>query len=107
MESDGIQIPSHCNWPIFPRGTEPSREGRIFPVVLCLSEDKVCLASGMVCRMSQVSDLVVRRLVLSRQKSTAMGTSAFGSAGLERGNRTGSSVTGHEQVTLAWARDAG
>lgn len=62
MESDGIQIPSHCNWPIFPRGTEPSREGRIFPVVLCLSEDKVCLASRMVCRMSQVSDLVVRRV---------------------------------------------
>lgn len=53
MEWHGIQILSHWNWSISPKGTQPSREGRFSQ--LCLPEDKVCLASGMVCRISGVS----------------------------------------------------
>jgi len=58
MGWDGIRILSHCNWPISPWGTQLSGKGRIFPAVLCLLDDKVCMASRMVCRMSLVSSLI-------------------------------------------------
>lgn len=39
----------------FSKGNSALQGRQIFPAVLCLPEDKVCLASGMVCRISGVS----------------------------------------------------